>query len=602
MTAKVSAQFSENKLHLLDSMIYQVMDSLKIPGLQIAITQGDSLKFIRGYGVSDLQRQIRVDPYASTFQIGSITKMFTAMALQHAANQGELSLDKDISNYLDYEFERIPGDTISLNDLLSHSSGLDEIWYDGGAKFHDPAGFETHIKKVPIRQVRRSGHTFNYSNIGINLAAYILSKQTDTHAYRYYEDIIIKPLGLNNTGVSLDPDRPNYPPSYYLLGDSLEMSPHSRSNLYASGHVYSTAEDMSKLMRALLNHGQLDSTHQLTTDLFQQIASPRFMYKEHPVYGSGLGIFITDTNKGKVYSHLGFVDGFASSMYLFKNEKVGLFVSANSQMGTLALQDLVLFFLKTFLPQYKSDPVTEIPNSAVEEKLIGNYIPVRFPETTIGKIQSLFVPVLRFETNSEGHPQIRSGNKVLPLVQQKKDVFLDTTRFVHKSISFNTSEKEIIMNYAVDKGIYGIWPYKKLSWYEERIVQYPLRIVSLLLFAIVPIIWLVQAIRFRSRREFIFRKVWLSIAMISSAIGFGIFVYAFLDFERLNMLSVEQLPWQINAYAIFNGISAMATLLYLVLTLKGRRHIKVWHYILLFLLLLNIINNYLYNSFSMITY
>lgn len=251
-------------------------------------------------------------------------------------------------------------------------------------------------------------------------------------------------------------------------------------------------------------------------------------------------------------------------------------------MGTLALQDLVFFFIKTFLPQYKSDPVTEIPNSAVDKKLIGNYTPIRLPETTIGKIQGLFVPELRFEIDMEGNPQIRSGTKVLPLIQQQKNVFLDTPRFVHKSISFNSSEKEIIMNYAVDKGIYGVWPFKRLSWYEERIVQYPLRIVSQLLFAIVPIIWFFQAMRFPPKRRFNLRKILLSITMISSALGVGIFVYGFLGFERLNMLSMQQLPWQINAFAIFNSISAIATLLYLVLTLKVGRHLKTWHYILLF--------------------
>lgn len=99
VSVEVSAQFSEKKLQLLESMVYQVMDSLQIPGLQIAITQRDAVKFIKGYGVTDMQHQTKVDPFASAFQIGSITTNFycaihtaCSQPRHHFIGQGHIEL------------------------------------------------------------------------------------------------------------------------------------------------------------------------------------------------------------------------------------------------------------------------------------------------------------------------------------------------------------------------------------------------------------------------------------------------------------------------------------------------------------------------------
>ncbi len=597
------AQLETLEFKSLDLHIEKVMDSLRIPGLQISITFGDSVGFIKGYGYSDVERKLPVNPYESKFQIGSITKVFTAIGVQNAANEGLLALDGEIDNYLDFRIDRPFGDKISLDDLLSHSAGIDELWYNGGYEFTGIESVGAALREIPIKQIRPVGETFSYSNLSVNLAAYILASQTQKPAYQHYRDIVFDPLNLQNTGVFLDRDQADHPMSYYLLGDELVVSPHLRTNLYTSGNVYSTAEDMSKFMRALLNRGTLDSTRSLGSDYLAQIGRRRFAYKEHDEYGSGLGIFITDTKKGKVYSHLGFVEGFASQMYLFENEKVGFFISANSQKGVQGLREVFGFFLKNYLPQYKSDELSASRTDIEFGQYTGNYIPTRTSISGLGRIESLFSTRLRFKESEDGFPYLSAGNQETKLVPVGSNRFVDTTKFIHKTISFNNGSDRMIMNFTVDKGIYAIWPFMRLKWYEEQYVQYPFRILCTLVFLLVPFFWWLRYVLKKSVRKVSAKRILLSMAMLSSVGGFMTFILSSMDFERMQMLSMESLPWQINVFALLNILGLLLTIVALVwVFLNSKQKIKRWDIIVLALLVLTAMNNYIYNSFSIILY
>jgi len=597
------AQLSIYSFEPLEEKITRTMDSLQIPGLQIAITKGDSVIFIKGFGIANLTNRSPVDPFKSKFHIGSITKVFTAICVQQAANAGKLDLDSDIHDYLDFEINRPYEGKISLNHLLSHSAGLDELWYNGGEQYESIESVGLALRSIPIKQIRPAGETFSYSNLSVNLAGYILAKRTQKPVYQHYNDVICGPLGLTDTGVFLDRYDPDYPASYYLIDDELLESPHDRTNLYTSGNIYSTASDMSRLMRALLNEGSLDSSFTLGTDFLSQIGTTRFEYEEHDQYASGLGIFITKTHKGTVYSHLGFVQGFASQMYLFENEKIGIFMSANNQKGIQGLQEIFLSFMKLYLPHYKSQRIVKAADGYSHEEFTGNYIPTRTSLSGIGKLESLLTSQLSFQVADDGSPQLTSGDRSIRLVPQESFTYVDTTKFIHKTISFLKGEDRLIMNYAVDKGIYGIWPFMKLKWYEERGIQYPFRIISLLVFVFFPITWLFQFISNRNKPSISIKKVLFSFAMLSTALGFIVFVVSSMNYERMRMLALESLPWQINFFATLNILGVLFTILVLI---------RVWFssqekryrvdYFLLLLLILTGLNNYLYNSFSIISF
>src|SRR5262245_57419903 len=113
---------------LLDPILAERMDKLHIPGAVISIVKDGRTTFAKGYGVTDIEKQAPVVPDTTIFRIGSITKVFTAMAVMQMADRGRIRLTDDVNKYL--TGVKVPStfpQPITFASLLTHTSGLDEI-------------------------------------------------------------------------------------------------------------------------------------------------------------------------------------------------------------------------------------------------------------------------------------------------------------------------------------------------------------------------------------------------------------------------------------------------------------------------------------------
>src|SRR5215212_9003541 len=113
---------------IFDPIFTSQMEKLHIPGAAISVVQDGKLMFSKGYGVADIEKQTPVVPDKTIFRIGSITKVFTAVAVMQMAERGKLKLTDDVNKYL--KAVRVPNTfarPITFVDLLTHTSGLDEI-------------------------------------------------------------------------------------------------------------------------------------------------------------------------------------------------------------------------------------------------------------------------------------------------------------------------------------------------------------------------------------------------------------------------------------------------------------------------------------------
>ena len=96
------------------------------PGAAVVVVQGGKTIFAHGYGSADLEHDIPITP-STVFELGSMSKQFTAMAIVLLAEKGVLAYDDDVRKYVpelpDY------GHVITLRNLLWHTSGLRELWF-----------------------------------------------------------------------------------------------------------------------------------------------------------------------------------------------------------------------------------------------------------------------------------------------------------------------------------------------------------------------------------------------------------------------------------------------------------------------------------------
>jgi CubicO group peptidase (beta-lactamase class C family) len=148
------------------------------PGCAIGIGQGDEIVFSRSYGVSTLDHAVPITP-ATVFDVGSVTKQFTAASIMLLALDGALSPDDDIRTYL----PELPDDgtAITIRHLLHHTSGVRDylnLMSLAGREFYAPI---THLDIVELMARQRAlntepGARYRYSNTGYMLLATIVER------------------------------------------------------------------------------------------------------------------------------------------------------------------------------------------------------------------------------------------------------------------------------------------------------------------------------------------------------------------------------------------------------------------------------------------
>src|SRR5438132_6522627 len=172
------------------------------PGCAVAIIKDGQIIYKHGYGVADLEHNV---PITSTtvFDIGSISKQFTAMSIGLLAKQGKLSLDDDIRKYI----PEIPnyGTPITIRHLIYHTSGIRDylpLMALAGMPSENYYAYKQMLDLL-ARQKQlnfKPGDEHLYSNSGYLLLAQIVKKASGKSLREFADDNIFKPLGMNKTG------------------------------------------------------------------------------------------------------------------------------------------------------------------------------------------------------------------------------------------------------------------------------------------------------------------------------------------------------------------------------------------------------------------
>ena len=179
------------------------------PGCAVAVFQGGRIAYEAGYGMADLEHDVRITP-ASVFYVGSVSKQFTAMAAAIAIQQGHLSADDSIRKFL----PEMPAyaDAITVRHLVHHTSGLRD--YNTLLSIAGRRGDEAYDNATVLRMTARQkglnfepGTEYLYSNTGYTLLATIVERATKTPFAAYAEAQIFKPLGMTVSHFHTDTGR-----------------------------------------------------------------------------------------------------------------------------------------------------------------------------------------------------------------------------------------------------------------------------------------------------------------------------------------------------------------------------------------------------------
>ena len=228
--------------------IFAEWNKPQTPGVSVALIKDGKVLFRKSYGSANLEYNIPNKP-STVFEIGSVSKQFTAFDILLLQEQGKLSLDDDVRKFIpelpDY------GNVITLKHLLNHTSGIrDEmdLLCMAGWRFDDVITHEQIINLV-CRQKELNfppGTQYRYSNSGYTLLAEVVSRISGQSFADFTRDHIFKPLGMNSTVVNDNYEKivSNRACSYYPDQNGYKRKVLTNANV-GSSSILTTTEDLS---------------------------------------------------------------------------------------------------------------------------------------------------------------------------------------------------------------------------------------------------------------------------------------------------------------------------------------------------------------------
>ncbi len=308
----------------IDSIFHELYSDNE-PGAAIAVVQNGKIVFKKGYGSANLEYDIPVSS-ESIFHIASISKQFTVFSILLLQSEGKLDFDDDIRKYI----PELPdfGETITLRQLASHTSGLRDQWNIlamAGWRMDDVITKE-HVLKMLARQKDLNfspGEEFMYCNTGFTLLAEVVARVSGITFAKFTKEMIFDPLKMSNTQFYDDHERivRNRAYSYEALDSSFKKKILNFANVGATS-LFTTVEDLSLWA---INFDTQMIGH---PTIFDQMNAEATL-NNGQTFGGAYGQFINDYKRLRKIEHSGADAGYRSYFGRFPNEKFSIIVFSN---------------------------------------------------------------------------------------------------------------------------------------------------------------------------------------------------------------------------------------------------------------------------------
>ena len=306
----------------IDQLIITEMAEHQIPGLALTIVKGGQATKIAGYGCANLELNVPVIP-DTVFEIGSVTKQFTAGLILMLAQDGKLSVDGKIGRYL----SQIPETwrDITIRHLLTHTSGIKSYTGLDGFELRrhlTQAQFIAAIGKQPLEF--QPGHAWKYSNTGFNLLGFIVENVSGRNYWDFLSERILRPLGMTSTTNRL-PSLiiPHRASGYEQTNHILINRDYDLTDVFSAGALVSTVGDLAKWNKAM-DHDDL-----LNPSSKQAMWRPAVL-NDGTATQYGFGWRIETFEGHKNIGHGGSTSGFSATIQRFPDDQLAIIILTNT--------------------------------------------------------------------------------------------------------------------------------------------------------------------------------------------------------------------------------------------------------------------------------
>jgi CubicO group peptidase (beta-lactamase class C family) len=480
----------------LDPLIIDQLARLKIAGAVAVVVKDNGILFARGYGYADVENKRRMTADATLVRPGSISKLFTGIAVMQLVEQGKLDLDRDVNDYLDFHIPTPDGGVpVTLRRLMTHRAGFEEHIKGLFSADRTPEPLGHWLSRSLPRRLFPAGDVPAYSNFGMALAGYIVERASGKPYADYAAEHILQPLGMVHATFRQPlPDdlAPLMAKSYrwfdgtpWLFFETIAASP--------AGALSATGIDMGRFMLALLHGGSLDGNRVLSelglaTMMAPQIATP----------AGSMGLVFLERKLGGIrfVGHDGGTMSFFSALMVSPERGLGVFISYDGGGIALVFRDLLpaLFqaFAKRYLPAVPAETSLSTNRAGDTGATAGVYQNSRRADSTFARLSALTSELL-VRPIGEGGVTIHSAKWPFGADQSLQQV----GELLFRGPKGEEIAFEPVSAWAMRFNIGAAQQWQRVPWYLDVRIVGPAIIVSVLVNILTVVSWPFAAINRR---------------------------------------------------------------------------------------------------------
>jgi CubicO group peptidase (beta-lactamase class C family)/D-alanyl-D-alanine dipeptidase len=346
----------------LERWIATEIDDKSIPGMSIAIIDNQEVVWARGFGLADPQRRHPASA-ETVYRVGSVSKLFTELAVMQLVEKGLLDLDVPVKDYLPgFTPKQASGTPITLRHLMSHRSGL--VRESPVGNYFDPteptlAATVTSLNETEL--VYAPEFKTKYSNAGIAVVGRVLEQIGGEPFSRALERRLLGPLHLDRTRFEPTPEiAPLLAKGVMSTSDGRRFAaPTFALGTAPAGNLYSNVLDLGRFLSILFASGKGPDGPILKETTLRQMMEPQFSKADDPTK-FGLGFALAELEGHRRIGHGGAIYGFATEIAALPDEKLGVVAIASRDCANAVTKRIADTALRLMLAAREKRPLPSI--------------------------------------------------------------------------------------------------------------------------------------------------------------------------------------------------------------------------------------------------
>ena len=372
----------------IDAAIRYECERKQLPAFSIAVVQDGATLWSAGYGFQDTERRIPATS-RSIYRVGSVSKLFTDLAIMQLVELGKLDLDDPVARHLTEFRPSVPEgfsvdllSDLTIRQMMSHLSGL--VREPPVGNYFDPTEPSLALTLDSLNQtelVYPPGKRTKYSNAAVAVVGAILEKYAGVSHPVYVRQSIFKPLSLQESGFEVDDAMRDQLVTGWMRADDGRdpfVAPDFLLGTGPAGNLYSSVDDLARFLIYLMSPQRSDWDGLPNEDVLEEMFAPA-LASDGRKTSFGLGFHLGNLDGHREVGHGGAVYGFSAQLTLLPDDDLGVVAVAAMDGVNGVVKRLTDYSLRVLLAHQQGKPLphyrrTVAPDLARVEALVGDYL------------------------------------------------------------------------------------------------------------------------------------------------------------------------------------------------------------------------------------